>query len=64
MDKKSQLINEIIDLNHYLNQMYLYHPDNPDGINVVDVVDESIKIKEIIDGLTAQIEELDSISKS
>ena len=61
MDKKSQLINEIIDLNHYLNQMYLYHPDNPDGVNVVD---ESIKIKEIIDGLTAQIEELDSISKS
>lgn len=61
MDKKSQLINEIIDLNHYLNQMYLYHPDNPDGINVVD---ESIKIKEIIDGLTAQIEELDSTSKS
>tara|TARA_B100000497_G_scaffold101059_1_gene114776 strand:- start:414 stop:599 length:186 start_codon:yes stop_codon:yes gene_type:complete len=61
MDKKSQLINEIIDLNHYLNQMYLYHPDNPDGINVVD---ESIKIKKIIDGLTAQIEELDSISKS
>ena len=61
MDKKSQLINEIVDLNHYLNQMYLYHPDNPDGINVVD---ESIKIKEIIDGLTAQIEELDSISKS
>ena len=41
--------------------MYLYHPDNPDGINVVD---ESIKIKEIIAGLTAQIEELDSISKS
>lgn len=61
MDKKSQLINEIIDLNHYLNQMYLYHPDNPDGINVVD---ESIKIKKIIDGLTAQIEELDSTSKS
>ena len=61
MDKKSQLINEIIDLNHYLNQMYLYHPDNPDGINVVD---ESIKIKEIIASLTAQIEELDSIAKS
>ena len=61
MDKKSQLINEIVDLNHYLNQMYLYHPDNPDGINVVD---ESIKIKEIIASLTAQIEELDSISKS
>jgi|TARA_B100001063_G_C16749842_1_gene549641 hypothetical protein len=61
MDKKSQLINEIIDLNHYLNQMYLYHPDNPDGINVVD---ESIKIKEVIASLTAQIEELDSISKS
>ncbi len=61
MDKKSQLINEIIDLNHYLNQMYLYHPDNPNGI---DVVDESIKIKEIIASLTAQIEELDSTSKS
>ena len=61
MDKKSQLINEIIDLNHYLNQMYLYHPDNPDGINVVD---ESIKIKEVIASLTAQIEEFDSISKS
>ena len=61
MDKKSQLINEIIDLNHYLNQMYLYHPDNPDGINVVD---ESIKIKEVIASLTTQIEELDSISKS
>jgi hypothetical protein len=61
MDKKSQLINEMVDLNHYLNQMYLYHPDNPDGINVVD---ESIKIKEIIASLTAQIEELDSTSKS
>ena len=61
MDKKSQLINEIVDLNHYLNQMYLYHPDNPNGI---DVVGESIKIKEIIASLTAQIEELDSTSKS
>ena len=61
MDKKSQLINEIIDLNHYLNQMYLYHSDNPNG---VDVVGESIKIKEIIASLTAQIEELDSTSKS
>jgi hypothetical protein len=40
MDKKSQLINEIINLNHYLDEMYVYHPDNPNGI---DVVEETIK---------------------
>ena len=61
MDKKSQLINEMIDLNHYLDEMYVYHPDNPNGI---DVVEESIKINKVIASLTAQIEELDSISKS
>jgi hypothetical protein len=61
MDKKSQLINEMIDLNHYLDEMYVYHPDNPNGI---DVVEESIKINKVIASLTAQIEGLDSTSKS
>jgi hypothetical protein len=45
MDKKSQLINEMIDLNHYLDEMYVYHPDNPNGI---DVVEETEKINKII----------------
>lgn len=61
MDKKLQLINEMIDLNHYLDEMYVYHPDNPNGI---DVVEESIKINKVIASLTAQIEGLDSTSKS
>jgi hypothetical protein len=61
MDKKSQLINEMIDLNHYLDEMYVYHPDNPNGI---DVVEESIKINKVIASLTAQIEELDSTFES
>ena len=61
MDKKSQLINEMIDLNHYLDEMYVYHPDNPNGI---DVVEESIKINKVIASLTAQIEGLDLTSKS
>ena len=61
MDKKSQLINEMIDLNHYLDEMYVYHPDNPNGI---DVVEESIKINKVIASLTAQIDELDSTSES
>jgi hypothetical protein len=61
MDKKSQLINEMIDLNHYLDEMYVYHPDNPNGI---DVVEESIKINKVIASLTAQIDELDSTFES
>ena len=61
MDKKSQLINEMIDLNHYLDEMYVYHPDNPNGI---DVVEESIKINKVIASLMAQIDELDSTFES
>jgi len=61
MSSKSQLINDLVDLENYLNAMYVYHPDNPEGI---DVVDESKQIKKVIAKITAQIEELDSTSKS
>ena len=61
MDKKSQLVNDIINLSRLINEMYVYHPDNPDR---VDVVEETEKIKQIISDLSAQIDELDSTSES
>jgi len=61
MSTKEQLINDIIDLNYYLDEMYVYHPDNP---NKVDVVEKTIKVKGVIRDLTAQIEELGSTPKS
>lgn len=61
MDKKSQLVNDIINLSRLIDEMYVYHPDNPDK---VDVVEETEKIKQIISDLSAQIDELDSTSES
>jgi hypothetical protein len=61
MDKKSQLINDIINLSRLIDEMYVYHPDNPDR---VDVVEETEKIKQIISDLSVQIDELDSTSES
>lgn len=59
--KKSQLVNDIINLSRLVDEMYTYHPDNPDR---VDVVEETEKIKKIIEDLSAQIEELDSTYES
>ncbi len=61
MDKKTQLINNIINLSRLIDEMYVYHPDNPDR---VDVVEETERIKQIISDLSAQIDELDSTSES
>ena len=61
MDKKSQLVNDIINLSRLIDEMYVYHPDNPDK---VDVVEETEKIKQIISDLSAQIDELDSTFES
>lgn len=61
MDKKSQLVNDIINLSHWIDEMYIYHPDNPDR---VDVVEETEKIKQIISDLSAQIDGLDSTFES
>ena len=61
MDKKSQLINDIINLSRLVDEMYVYHPDNPDRI---DVVEETKMIEQIINDLSAQIDELDSTSES
>ena len=61
MDKKSQLVNDIVNLSRLIDEMYVYHPDNPDK---VDVVEETEKIKQIISDLSAQIDELDSTSES
>jgi hypothetical protein len=61
MDKKSQLINDIINLSRLEDEMYVYHPDNP---NRIDVVEETEKIKKIIEDLSAQIDELDSTFES
>jgi hypothetical protein len=61
MNKKSQLVNDIINLSRLIDEMYVYHPDNPDK---VDVVEETEKIKQIISDLSAQIDELDSTSES
>jgi len=61
MNKKSQLVNDIINLSRLIDEMYVYHPDNPDR---VDVVEETERIKQIISDLSAQIDELDSISES
>ena len=61
MDKRSQLVNDIINLSRLMDEMYVYHPDNPDK---VDVVEETGKIKQVISDLSAQIDELDSTSES
>ncbi len=61
MDKKSQLVNDIVNLSRLIDEMYVYHPDNP---NRVDVVEETERIKQIISDLSAQIDELDSTSES
>lgn len=61
MNKKSQLVNDIINLSRLIDEMYVYHPDNPDR---VDVVEETERIKQIISDLSAQIDELDSTSES
>ena len=61
MDKKSQLVNDIINLSRLIDEMYVYHPDNPDR---VDVVEETERIKQIISDLSAQIDGLDSTSES
>ena len=61
MDKRSQLVNDIINLSRLIDEMYVYHPDNPDR---VDVVEETERIKQIISDLSAQIDELDSTSES
>ena len=61
MDKKSQLVNDIINLSRLIDEMYVYHPDNPDR---VDVVEETERIKKIISDLSAQIDGLDSTSES
>ena len=61
MDKRSQLVNDIINLSRLIDEMYVYHPDNPDK---VDVVEETKKIKQIISDLSTQIDELDSTSES
>ena len=61
MDKKSQLVNDIVNLSRLIDEMYIYHPDNPDR---VDVVEETEKIKQIISDLSTQIDELDSTSES
>lgn len=58
---KSQLVNDIINLSRLVDEMYTYHPDNPDR---VDVVEETEKIKKRIEDLSAQIEELDSTYES
>ena len=57
--KKSQLVNDIINLSRLIDEMYTYHPDNPDRVAVVE---ETEKIKKIIEDLSAQIEELDPTS--
>ena len=61
MDKRSQLVNDIINLSRLMDEMYVYHPDNPDR---VDVVEEIERIKQIISDLSAQIDGLDSTSES
>jgi hypothetical protein len=44
MDKKSQLINDIINLSRLIDEMYVYHPDNPDKV-VETVVEETTSEK-------------------
>ena len=61
MDKRSQLVNDIINLSRLIDEMYVYHPDNPDR---VDVVEETERIKQIISDLSTQIDGLNSTSES
>ena len=55
IDPKTEMINEIIFLTKISEELWQYHPNNPDRINVED---EYQKINTKITNLQTQIQEL------
>lgn len=53
METKEQLINDLIQLNTILEEVWSYHPDNPSRIDVEDtynmLVNQISNLKKIID---------------
>ena len=53
--KKSELVNEVIFLSDRLDELWRYHPDNPDQI---DVLKETLELKEMISNIEDEIKNL------
>ena len=54
-NKKSELVNEAIFLSNRLDELWQYHPENPDS---VDVLKETLELKEMISKLEDEIKNL------
>ncbi len=54
-NKKSELVNEAIFLSNRLDELWQYHPENPD---CVDVLKETLELKEMISKLEDEIKNL------
>jgi hypothetical protein len=38
--EKAQIINELVDLSDHMNEIWKYHPNNPNHIDIVKLYDE------------------------
>lgn len=54
-EKKEELVNEIIFLSSRLDDIWQYHPENP---NKVDVLKETLELKDMISKLDNEIQNL------
>jgi len=54
-NKKSELVNEAIFLSNRLDELWQFHPENPDR---VDVLKETLELKEMISKLEDEIKNL------
>tara|TARA_B110000503_G_scaffold22624_1_gene35159 strand:- start:204 stop:398 length:195 start_codon:yes stop_codon:yes gene_type:complete len=54
--EKSQLINDLISIEDRIDELWEYHPENPNAIDVVDMFNE-LQSRAI--SLTQELEELD-----
>lgn len=56
-DLKAELINDLIAASTVMDELWKYHPNNP---NQKDVVSEYDALKQMIKGLEIEIKELDA----
>jgi hypothetical protein len=55
-NKRAELVNNIIFLTQRMDEMWAYHPDNP---NKIDIVEEYKSMKEQIDEYQNQLDDLE-----
>ena len=54
-EKKAELVNEVVFLANRLDDLWQFHPDNP---NQVDVLKETLELKDMISKLDEEIKNL------